>query len=316
MRHTAHTISLVIPTCDRPHLLAHALASVMNQTVKPFETIVVNDSRDKHAETATVINAYQRHLPIITQNTIRHGIASSKYLGATAARGDIIVFLDDDLVAPPDYISRFQKHFAASPSLTAVFGRIQNVLTDNVYAATQFAYYDRGLRQVFPNFKKAQLLTHGHVLDCEAMGIRRQDFLTFYSPDQGTHYCNDGTVSCNDDVELGLRLLTAHKTVLFDPGIAALAYPRTTLFALLRVSFWNGYSDAVTEDRCRVKLRSAPHPSPRLMWLCKEAFSKKLYSPTKRLWYLIILLAFPFTAKIGRWRHYLTKNFYETRHRP
>ncbi len=290
------TISVVILTNDRPHLLKKALTSIKRQTIPPIEVVTVDDSSVLHKETVDVIKAYTNALPIIKRNT-EHSISYGRSIGMKAAHGDIIVYLDDDCEAAPTYLKKFRDHFRNNPHLTAVIGRIVNGLPDNVYASTQYAYYDRGLRRFFPILDRTEPLTWGRILDCEVMGIKRTKLMHFGFPDRNRLYRND-------DVELGLRLTKAGERIIFDPSITATAYPRTSLIPLWIAAFWNGHSDACTAHMYRVNLRDAPYPSFFPTWFISEIRSKHNFSLIKKAGYALLLLSFPTVSRIGKlWYH-------------
>jgi len=297
MKNTPLTISVVILTNDRPHLLKKALRSIQRQTVAPIEVVTVDDSSVLHDETVAVIKTYTKALPIIKRNT-EHSISYGRSIGMTSAHGTIVVYLDDDCEALPTYLQKFRAHFQHDPTLTAVIGRIKNALPDNVYAATQFAYYDRGLRRFFPTLTRVTPLTWGRILDCEVMGIRRNKLMTYGFPDRNRLYRND-------DVELGLRLTKAKERVIFDPSIIAYASPRTSLIPLWIAAFWNGYSDACTSALYKVNLRDAPYPSFFPAWFIGEIRSKGHFSLGKKLHYALLLLSFPTVSRIGKLWYYL-----------
>lgn len=290
------TISVVILTSDRPHLLEKALTSIHRQQTQPIEVVIVDGSTRFHKETVAVIKAHTNTLHIIKRNT-KHSIPYGRTLGAKTAHGDIVVYLDDDCVAHEQYLQKFQQHFKRDPDLTAVIGRIKNAHENNVYAATQFAYYHRGLNHFFPGLKQAAPLLWGRILDCEVMGIRRSTLLSFGFPERHRRYRND-------DVELGLRLIKAGKSVFFDPTIIAYATPRVALVPLWTAAFWNGYSDACTAHLYHVNLKEAPYPTFFPVWFIHELYSKTSFGITKKMWYALLLLLFPIVSRLGKaWYH-------------
>lgn len=299
---TPPTISVVILTNNRPHLLKKALTSINNQTIKPIEVITVNDSSTLLKQSVSVIRNNTTTVPLIKRNS-KHSISYGRSIGMKAARGDIVVYLDDDCEASSTYLRKFRDHFSKNPKITAVIGRIINALPDNVYASTQYAYYDRGLRRFFPTLDRIKPLTWGRILDCEVMGIRRNKLNAFGFPDRDRLYRND-------DVELGLRLIQAKEYIIFDPSITAHASPRTSLKPLWTAAFWNGYSDACTENLYNINLRLAPYQSFFPTWCIKEIQSKHTFSIWKKIGYFFLLLSFPTVSRIGKvW--YYTKTTYE-----
>ena len=82
--------SVIIPVFNRENFIKRAVESVLNQSYKNFELIVVNDgSTDK---TLDVIKNYP--IKIISQEN--RGVSSARNRGIKASYGDIITFLDSD----------------------------------------------------------------------------------------------------------------------------------------------------------------------------------------------------------------------------
>lgn len=293
------TISVIIVTSDRARLLDGCLASLESQTVAPIEIIIVDGSMRAHL-TTSVVKRWIHRLPIILLKDTKHSIPYARDLGVKKSRGDIIVFLDDDLAASPNYLARMHTHFKKDPALDAVMGRIENRLPDNPYAATQFAYYVRGLRQHFPSMNAVQPVISGRMLDCEVTGIRRRlvTRLGFLWP-RPAHFRHD-------DVELGLHLISIGATIRFDPHIRVGAYPRTALIPLWIAAYWNGYFDAYIEDHNDIRLRDCPYPSRFLSWLPKEIASKKTYRVGKKIFYGWLLISFPTISRIGKIHYFLS----------
>lgn len=98
-------VSLVTPTYNRKDSLLATLRALTRQTVSPtsFEALIISDgSTDGTAEACA-----QLDVPY----TVRYfeqdhqGPAAARNLGLQEARGEIIVFLDDDVVPEPELIA-------------------------------------------------------------------------------------------------------------------------------------------------------------------------------------------------------------------
>ena len=85
-------VSVVIPTLHRPKLVLRAIHSVLNQTYREIELIVVVDGPDK-ATVAAVRSIEGPRLRLIVNPLI---VAGARNTGADRATGDWIAFLDDD----------------------------------------------------------------------------------------------------------------------------------------------------------------------------------------------------------------------------
>src|SRR5512136_1080752 len=123
MATAAPCISVVIPTYNRRALLTRTLPTVLAQTLpaEEYEVIVVVDgSTDGSA-------AWLRGLtPTVTLRVLEQpnqGPGAARNAGIRAARGRVVLLLDDDLLCGPALL---QEHLAAhdSPEHRMVFGSV------------------------------------------------------------------------------------------------------------------------------------------------------------------------------------------------
>ncbi|MEM7770655.1 MAG: glycosyltransferase family A protein [Cyanobacteria bacterium P01_E01_bin.6] len=84
--------SIIIPAYNGDRFLAHAIESVLSQTLQTFEIIVVNDGSTD--ETAHVLEPYGDRIRYIYQEN--QGVAAARNRGLELATGEYIVFLDQD----------------------------------------------------------------------------------------------------------------------------------------------------------------------------------------------------------------------------
>ena len=90
------TISTVIPTYNREATIGRCIQSVLDQTVKPTEIIVVDDGSQDH--TKEIVNEYAMNstIPIILLHQKNKGAQAARNYGIKTASGDYIAFLDSD----------------------------------------------------------------------------------------------------------------------------------------------------------------------------------------------------------------------------
>lgn len=101
---TSVRLSIVIPTHNRPSLLPRALRSALASCPDDGEIIVVDDASDPPAADS-LANLADPRLRLIV-NPGPHGASAARNFGVAAARGDLVLFLDDDDELLPGYPAR------------------------------------------------------------------------------------------------------------------------------------------------------------------------------------------------------------------
>ena len=85
-------ISVIIPTFNRRHTLKRAISSVLNQTLKPVEIIVVDDGSTDGTD--EWLQLYHPSIKLISQSN--SGVSSARNIGIQHAQTDWISLLDSD----------------------------------------------------------------------------------------------------------------------------------------------------------------------------------------------------------------------------
>ena len=119
--------SVVVPTYNRAALLLQVLRSLAAQrTEAPFEIIVVdNGSTDGTRQVAAAFPGVR-----YVRET-RPGSSAARNAGIAASRGEVIAFLDDDVVAEPDWLEALRCAYAALPDAWCIGGRVILRLPDS-----------------------------------------------------------------------------------------------------------------------------------------------------------------------------------------
>jgi glycosyltransferase involved in cell wall biosynthesis len=118
-------VSVVIPCYNHAHFLADAIDSVMAQTWRDFEIIVVDDgSRDN---TFQVASRYESVRYVHQQNK---GLSASRNTGLRQSKGDYLVFLDADDRLLPSALETGVHFLKTYPQCAFVAGRCQLVARD------------------------------------------------------------------------------------------------------------------------------------------------------------------------------------------
>lgn len=100
-------LSVVIPALNEEKFLPQLLASLAAQTQRDFEVIVVDgSSKDKTVARAQAFRSRLPSLKVIVSR--KAGLPLQRNLGARAARGEWLVFIDADSILLPYFIERLQ----------------------------------------------------------------------------------------------------------------------------------------------------------------------------------------------------------------
>lgn len=86
-------VSVVIPTYNRAHLIQKSIRSVLNQTYKNLEVIVVDDSDDDTEKRVKEINDARL---IYIKNPKRMGVSTARNIAINVSTGELIAFQDSD----------------------------------------------------------------------------------------------------------------------------------------------------------------------------------------------------------------------------
>ena len=133
MSTTRPTYSVVVPTYQRGDSLARCLDALVVQTMdrNRFEVIVVDDGSARPPREAVARAAASIDVRMIEQSNA--GPASARNAGARAARGDYVVFTDDDCCPDPGWLRAIDAIAARHPG-RAIGGRVMNALGDGLYS--------------------------------------------------------------------------------------------------------------------------------------------------------------------------------------
>ncbi len=107
--------SLIIPTYNRPDALAKCIRSILNQTVKPDEILVIDDGELDDIPLRNQCEA--RGIKCRLERKPKKGVVHSRNLGIELAQNDMVFLLEDDVELFPDYMEQILKVFRESDDL-------------------------------------------------------------------------------------------------------------------------------------------------------------------------------------------------------
>ncbi len=106
-------ISVIIPTFNRAILLSRAIQSVIEQTIPPFEIIVVDDGSTDHTETMIATDFPN----IIYHKQSQQGVSAARNKGIQLAQSPWLAFLDSDDVWLPEKLAQQQQAISQNATM-------------------------------------------------------------------------------------------------------------------------------------------------------------------------------------------------------
>lgn len=215
------SVSIVVPTYKRPETLGRtlgALASVSYQG--PFEIIVVDDgSGDSTGQVVEAVRREHPHLDLTFLEQQNGGAARARNRGARAAEGEVLIFLDDDMLVAPDHLVRHMAHLADPESKTIVNGHWE--FAPEIHRELESSSFGRFRLWLETWFKDGLDMEHldedllkPNMLTACNLGIRRQDFLALGGFDETF------PAAGYEDQDLAMRATRAGFTFLYDKRIS------------------------------------------------------------------------------------------------
>lgn len=124
-------ISIVIPTYNRNLHLNYCLESILCQLKLPNEVIIINNA--KNDEVMKVITKIEerfkkKNIEIFYIKNPENSGSIARNLGATKAKGDLVAFLDDDVILDKNYYYEIEKVFLSDENTMGVQGFDTNTL--------------------------------------------------------------------------------------------------------------------------------------------------------------------------------------------
>lgn len=107
-------VSVIIPTYNRAAWVTEAVGSVLSQTYRDFEVLVVDDGSTD--STLEALAPFFREVKVLRRAS-RRGVAAARNLGISAARGQWLAFLDSDDLWLPEKLARQMAYLAGHPKL-------------------------------------------------------------------------------------------------------------------------------------------------------------------------------------------------------
>jgi glycosyltransferase involved in cell wall biosynthesis len=213
------TISIIIPVYNGGEQFRRCLLSLARTVPAPHEVIVVADGdTDGSWLVAKQLGAKIIRIPQ------SEGPAKARNIGARAARGDILFFVDADVEIYPDTINQVAIAFEQNPNLGALIGSY-----DDAPGASNFLSQYKNL---FHHYTHQNSLETASTFWGACGAIRRHIFFHVGGFDESYR------LPCVEDIELGYRLKQAGYKIKLFPTIQVKHLKRWGIISLIKADFF------------------------------------------------------------------------------
>ena len=182
MSERSPTVSVIIPTHNRAHLVGRAIRSVLNQTYQDFEIIVVDDGSIDTTE--KVVRRFDDDRIRYIRHGENKGGSAARNTGIKAAKGKYIAFLDSDDEWLPEKLEKQTRAFENEDlQVGVVYAKFVNInengesLDKNVAKCEGFAF--------------RQLLSSNRVGTVSSVMVRSECFQKVGGFDETLPSCQD-----------------------------------------------------------------------------------------------------------------------------
>ncbi|MBF0466526.1 MAG: glycosyltransferase [Nitrospirae bacterium] len=215
--------SVIVPAFNAEKTIKDCVTALTEQSFskEDYEIIVVDDgSTDKTGEIVQT-------LPVRYVSKPNGGPASARNLGASEAKGEIILFTDSDCVATSEWLGEMLKPFSDS-EVKAVKGAYRTPLKSLTARFAQIEFEER-----YEMLKKAPSID---MIDTYSAAFLKDVF------DSAGGFDESFPVANNEDTELSYKLSSMGLKMVFNPDaiVNHLGHPDSVL-RYAKLKFWRGY---------------------------------------------------------------------------
>lgn len=226
--------SVVIPTYRRRERTVRHVAALAEQTFADFEAVVVDDGSGDG--TAAALRALETPFPLAVIEQENQGAAQARNVGARAARGEILLFLDDDMEAAPALLAEHDRRHREGADLVVGDMPLHPDSPPGLLSwGVGFWAESRRERLLEPGAEPGldDLLT-GQI------SIAREAFERLGGFD--TSFTREGLFG-GEDIDFGYRVVKAGLRAVFDPAAISYQYYDVDPAAYLRRARETGRSE-------------------------------------------------------------------------
>jgi O-antigen biosynthesis protein len=275
----AVSVSVVIPTCNRPADLRRCLIALQAQVSTRFVEVIVVDNRPGSGTTDEVVNDFPN---VVLVEERRPGLSFARNTGFAAASGDILVAIDDDVTVPPGWLERLVAPFSR-PEVMAVTGHVLPVELETESQCRFEAYggLGKGFNRFEVNgvwFRSVRGAVPTWHLGATANAAFRASIFSHPAIGLLDEALGAGMpTGCSEDTYLFYRILKADYTIVYEPTAWVWHRHRSDMAALRHQIY--SYSKGHVAYHLTTLIRDRdPRALVRLGWSLPRIYGKRIYA--------------------------------------
>ena len=177
MKNNRPFVSIVIPSRNRPKRLQQCLAAItgLDYPRDKFEVIVVDDGSSSQLD--PIVGLFSEKIKLFLLKQDHAGPAAARNRGVQQAKGEFIIFTDDDCMASSDWLTSLVGFLAKKPD-SMIGGEILNALPGNLFSSASQALVSYLYFYYNKNFRAA------HCFTANNMALSKKCFLAVGGFDQ------------------------------------------------------------------------------------------------------------------------------------
>ncbi|MDW8033964.1 MAG: glycosyltransferase [Nitrososphaerota archaeon] len=225
-------ISVVIITYNRNKDCMEAVNSILMQRKPPHEIIVIDDASPMPFQ-------FKNSKVKVIRNRVEQGLAISRNIGIQSSTGDIIAFIDDDALAPPDWCEKLQKAFSIGADV--VGGPCKPL-----YLSLPPKWWDE------KRFGILVGISINGIIGCN-FAVKRETFnkVGYFNSRLGR---KSRKLISNEETEFFQRVEKVGGKIIFDKELEVyhkISQNRLTLYYLLRRAWYDGISECIMYSKVK-----------------------------------------------------------------
>ena len=160
------SISVIMPVYNGEKFLREAIDSILTQSFKDFELIIINDGSKDNSK--LIIDSFDDERIIYVEQENK-GLATALNHGISYSKGEFIARMDADDISMPYRLMKQYLFFRSHPQISVVSGSFSYIDNNGSYLGRSFAITN-------PFLVKKTLLNSGCIICHPSVMMRRKDF--------------------------------------------------------------------------------------------------------------------------------------------